>query len=276
MAQAQVDIEDSSYVASCPWHAYDFNLDTGSSSYGVKACVFPVVVRDGTLVMQYDREDGATLSAFEPVSEKVKYKHGPRPTTQSSFPPAGDGAMPRKDASLCEWCVHVLQASDPERKIELTTQLFSLFASRELSASPMRIGAGTVEPPDEPLRPQDMRAVKPWEIPTLGKGGTLKSRINMLHSLANIEQWAIDLAIDICVRFAAFRTEACGGLDSRSLPRTFFYDWLKVANDEAKHFSLLRARLEELGSYFGALPVHHGLWESGKFQHTFSYVQDQV
>jgi len=79
----------------------------------------------------------------------------------------------------------------------------------------------------------------------------------MLHALANIEQWAIDLALDIMVRFSAFRTTT-----TQALPRTFYYDWLKVANDEAKHFSLLRARLEELGSAFGALPVHHGLWES--------------
>lgn len=85
----------------------------------------------------------------------------------------------------------------------------------------------------------------------------------MLHALANIEQWAIDLAIDIVVRFASFHTAISDGEGTaQPLPRTFFYDWLKVANDEAKHFSLLRARLEEMGSRFGALPVHHGLWES--------------
>jgi uncharacterized ferritin-like protein (DUF455 family) len=95
-----------------------------------------------------------------------------------------------------------------------------------------------------------------------GRGGTLKSRIAMLHALANIELWAIDLAIDICVRFAAFQTTPASPESARQLPRTFFHDWLKVANDEAKHFSLLRTRLEEMGSYFGALPVHHGLWES--------------
>lgn len=94
----------------------------------------------------------------------------------------------------------------------------------------------------------------------------------MLHALANIEQWAIDLAIDICVRFATFQTNppsisADAGAQQATptpLPRTFYYDWLKVANDEAKHFSLLRSRLEELGSHFGALSVHHGLWESAE------------
>ncbi|KAH9842263.1 Protein of unknown function (DUF455) [Teratosphaeria destructans] len=261
MSQAQIDIEDSSYIASCPWHAYDFNLETGSSSYGVKACVFPVTVHDKVLVLELQDEPGVTLAGFQPVSEKVKYKHGQKATFEpfAQFDPK---QMPTQDASMCEWCVCILNTADPERKIELTTQLFSLFASREASTNPMPIGAGAIAPPDEPTRPSAMQAVKPWETPTLGKGGTLKSRISMLHSLANIEQWAIDLAIDICVRFASFTTVPTAGTACQPLPRTFFYDWLKVANDEAKHFSLLRARLEELGSHFGALPVHHGLWES--------------
>ena len=42
----------------------------------------------------------------------------------------------------------------------------------------------------------------------------------------------------------------------------FFDDFCRVAYDEAKHFTLLQQRLLELGSWFGALPVHHGLWEA--------------
>jgi uncharacterized ferritin-like protein (DUF455 family)/nitrite reductase/ring-hydroxylating ferredoxin subunit len=255
MADAHIDIEDSSYVASCPWHAYDFNLDTGESSYGIKACTFPVHLRDGRVLLCLGEADDVQLSAVEPVSENVKFKHGPREN------PTGSPKYLGNEATLCDWCVHILNTSDPEHKIELTTHLFSLFATREQSSSPMHLGAGTVTPPDEPRR-QDLREVKPGQMPKAGKGGSLKSRITMLHALANIEQWAIDLAIDICIRFATFQTTATDDSLSHNLPRTFYYDWLKVANDEAKHFSLLRARLEELGSHFGALPVHHGLWES--------------
>ncbi|KAI0404743.1 hypothetical protein F4802DRAFT_218597 [Xylaria palmicola] len=254
MADAHIDIEDSSYVASCPWHAYDFNLDTGESSYGVKACTYPVNIQDGRVLLRLAKADGVCVSALEAVSEKVKFKHGPRETLTDSPTYLSD------DATLCDWCVHILNTPDPEHKIELTTHLFALFATREQSTKPMSIGAGVVAP-DEPLR-QDLREVKPGRMPRSSKGGSLKSRIAMLHALANIEQWAIDLAIDICVRFAAFQTTAMEDSSSQNLPRTFYYDWLKVANDEAKHFSLLRARLEELGSHFGALPVHHGLWES--------------
>lgn len=33
---------------------------------------------------------------------------------------------------------------------------------------------------------------------------------------------------------------------------------VQVAADEASHFSLLAARLEQLGSSYGALPAHDG------------------
>ena len=37
---------------------------------------------------------------------------------------------------------------------------------------------------------------------------------------------------------------------------------LQVAVDEASHYQYLQERLEALGSHYGALPVHDGLWES--------------
>lgn len=46
------------------------------------------------------------------------------------------------------------------------------------------------------------------------------------------------------------------------MPREFFTDFVKVAQDEGRHFVLLAARLEELGSSYGALPAHDGLWDS--------------
>ncbi|KAI5863611.1 DUF455-domain-containing protein [Durotheca rogersii] len=254
MAEAHVDIEDSSYIASCPWHAYDFNLETGECNYGIRACTFPVTVQDGRASIYVAETENLQLAKIDPVSERVKFRHGPKIDISGPPPYLGE------DATLSEWCVRILNTSNPEHKIELTTRLFSLFATREQSPSPMQVGVGT--PPLEPPR-ENLTQVKPGQMPRAGKGGSLKSRIAMLHALANIEQWAIDLAIDIIVRFAPFQPDARGKEDRvQRLPRAFFYDWLKVANDEAKHFSLLRSRLEELGSRFGALPVHHGLWES--------------
>ncbi len=40
----------------------------------------------------------------------------------------------------------------------------------------------------------------------------------------------------------------------------FVSDFLAVAADEAMHFALLARKLDSLGSRYGALPVHDGLW----------------
>jgi uncharacterized ferritin-like protein (DUF455 family)/nitrite reductase/ring-hydroxylating ferredoxin subunit len=261
MADSQVDIEDSAYVVSCPWHAYDFNVETGESSVGIKACTFPVDLRDGYVTIDFPVEGGVSvgLGRVEPVSEKVKLKHArpsDKPASKQEDP--GMAHYLGDDATLCDWAVHILSTANPEHKIELTTHLYNIFTSREGTSSPMDIGRGTVAAPDQPPR-ENMVEVKPGAMPKTGKGGSLKSRIAMLHALANIELWAIDLAIDICVRFSTFKTAE---ETPQELPRAYFHDWLKVASDEAKHFSLLRTRIEEMGSHFGALPVHHGLWQS--------------
>ncbi|KAL7108053.1 hypothetical protein ACP275_06G091100 [Erythranthe tilingii] len=89
-------------------------------------------------------------------------------------------------------------------------------------------------------------------MPKLGKAGSLQSRRAIVHSLVHTESWAIDLSWDIIARFGK----------QESMPRDFFTDFVKVAQDEGRHFTLLAARLEELGSSYGALPAHDGLWDS--------------
>ncbi|PLN86471.1 Rieske [2Fe-2S] domain protein [Aspergillus taichungensis] len=266
MQDSQVDIEDSGYIVSCPWHAYDFNVETGESSVGITACTFPVNVRGDSVILHYigPNAEGVTLKTIEPVSEQFRLKKDGKagaPMSSSNQESAGDAKYLDADATLCDWCAHILNTPHPEHKIELTAHLFATFSQREGTSSPMPLGCGTVQAPAQPPR-QGLTEVQPWNMPRAGRGGTLKSRISMLHALANIELWAIDLAIDICIRFATFRTDPASKDNSRDLPRAFYHDWLKVANDEAKHFSLLRARIEEMGSHFGALPVHHGLWDS--------------
>lgn len=85
----------------------------------------------------------------------------------------------------------------------------------------------------------------------------------MIHSLVHIESVAIDLSWDIIARFT-----------SAKLPKEFYDDFVKVAQDESRHYSLLKQRLEELGSSYGiisfalhslnsgSLPAHDGLWQS--------------
>lgn len=273
-ARIEYDVEDSSYIASCPWHAYDFNVETGKSAHGIRACTFHVELIHNTLYLMLDAEDDLAVTEIAPVSEVFPIQQtettpaATRPSAnarviagivsgESQTTSGTNDGLP-DNRTFCERCVSILETPDPDLKIILTNRLYREFCLAETTCSPMPIGRQQTSPPDEPPR-MAMQTVAPGQMPKLGRGGNVKSRIAMLHSLANIEQWAIDLALDICARFASFETASD---PPRPLPRTFFADWLKVANDEAKHFSLLRQRLVELGSTFGALPVHHGLWES--------------
>ncbi len=68
------------------------------------------------------------------------------------------------------------------------------------------------------------------------------------HALAHIEFVAIYLAWDIIYRF-------------RGLPNEFYRDWLRVADEEAQHFTLLSDHLATLDCDYGDLPAHGGLWD---------------
>ncbi|MFS0738501.1 ferritin-like domain-containing protein [Sphingomonas sp. 1P06PA] len=104
--------------------------------------------------------------------------------------------------------------------------------------------------PDRPARPARPELLPPSRMPKRGRGGSDRTRIALLHALAHIEFAAIDLAFDLIGRFGD------------RFPRAFLDDWFKVGAEEAMHFALLSRRLESLGSYYGALPAHDGLWEA--------------
>jgi uncharacterized ferritin-like protein (DUF455 family) len=65
--------------------------------------------------------------------------------------------------------------------------------------------------------------LRPGDVLERGKGGSVANRIKLLHALANIELWAIDLAWDIITRFAQEK------INGQLLPRAFFTDFGKVS-----------------------------------------------
>lgn len=91
----------------------------------------------------------------------------------------------------------------------------------------------------------------PAAMPKRRKGGNRRARVALLHALAHIELNAIDLAFDIVARFA-HEVDDPG----------FVADWIKVGDDEARHFMLLTGRLAAFDAAYGDLPAHDGLWES--------------
>ena len=139
-----------------------------------------------------------------------------------------------------------LLTGDPREKV---------FAARDV-ARRWRLGqldfVFDVAMPDEPARPARPELLPPGQMPKRGKGGSEHRRIALWHALAHIEFVAIDLALDMAGRFGA------------EMGRAFVSDFLSVAADEAMHFALLDRKLQGLGSHYGALPAHGGLWQAAQ------------
>ncbi|WIA44075.1 hypothetical protein OEZ86_010433 [Tetradesmus obliquus] len=163
-------------------------------------------------------------------------------------------SAPEPGDTLVGAALKVLRVGDPWQKAEFTHRAVVLWRSGDIS----QVSAGPAESaaaPDRPHRLDDkVKLVAPRDMPKLGKGGTLASRQALLHSLVHIESWAVDLSWDIIARF--------GSDPSYQLPRDFFDDFVQVAAEECSHFCSLAERLEAIGSHYGALPAHDGLWES--------------
>jgi uncharacterized ferritin-like protein (DUF455 family) len=77
---------------------------------------------------------------------------------------------------------------------------------------------------------------------------TPEGRAMLVHSLAHIEFNAVNLALDALWRFPG-------------MPSAYYTDWLRVAKEEAYHFSMLAAHLEGLGYRYGDFTAHDSLWE---------------
>ncbi|XP_047086829.1 uncharacterized protein HI_0077 isoform X2 [Lolium rigidum] len=160
-----------------------------------------------------------------------------------------EGLPPPK--TLVDWALQILDTADPDEK----ARLGDLAATQWLRGAiplPYDPAQSPRAPPDRPARSDAVRLLPPSRMPKLGKGGSAQSRLAMLHSLAHTESWAVDLSWDIVARFGA----------QLHMPREFFDDFARVAQDEGRHFAVLSARLRELGSHYGALPAHDGLWDS--------------
>jgi uncharacterized ferritin-like protein (DUF455 family) len=146
--------------------------------------------------------------------------------------------------SIARTCRAVLLAGEPRAKVKAARAAARAWRRGELAHD------FDMEMPERPARPAAFVLLPPAQMPKRGRAGSERGRIAMLHALAHIEYGAIDLAFDMAGRFGA------------GLPRAFIDDWLGVGADEAMHFALLDRRLRTLGSCYGALPGHDGLWQA--------------
>jgi uncharacterized ferritin-like protein (DUF455 family) len=146
--------------------------------------------------------------------------------------------MPETPPELRHAALQALQIADPAAKARAARALDLL--------QPVDAGA-TLEPtapvPGRPARP---RLVPPGQVPRRTPF-TPEGRAALLHAVAHIEFNAINLALDAVWRFPG-------------LPEAYYRDWLRVAQEEALHFTLLSAHLATLGAAYGDFDAHDGLW----------------
>jgi uncharacterized ferritin-like protein (DUF455 family) len=154
--------------------------------------------------------------------------------------------MVTEEGTIARACRAVLLTAEPRAKVKAARAAARAWRRGTLAH------AFDVPMPQRPARPDEPALLAPSRMPKRGKAGSERSRIAMLHALAHIEFGAIDLAFDVAGRFG------------QEMPRAFVDDWIGVGADEAIHFAMLDRRLRALGSHYGALPAHDGLWEAAE------------
>jgi len=151
-------------------------------------------------------------------------------------------ANPHSLHALAARCVASTTIAD---KLALTADIAARFAAGALVCdAPPAVAA---EMPTAAGRPERPSLVSPRELPRRSLA-SVEGRAALIHAVAHIEFNAINLAWDAVARF-------------RGLPPEFYCDWVGVAVDEARHFTLLSARLGELGHEYGDFAAHDGLWD---------------
>jgi uncharacterized ferritin-like protein (DUF455 family) len=98
-----------------------------------------------------------------------------------------------------------------------------------------------------PGRPAKPALIDPGQVPTRSPF-TPDGRAALIHAICHIEFNAINLALDAVWRFDG-------------MPEAFYTDWLRVAAEEAYHFTLLRDHLRTLPH-----PGHDTPWDYGDFE----------
>lgn len=149
-----------------------------------------------------------------------------------------------RDRGLAAGATLVLRTADPWQKTGRSLALAEGWFAGEIA----EIGLG--DPPDFPARPERPELLDPRKMPRR-RPGSLAGRVALLHAIAHIELNAVDLHWDAIARFGHV-----------PLPRGYFDDWVRAASEESKHFRLIDTRLRALGSCYGALPAHAGMWRA--------------
>ena len=151
--------------------------------------------------------------------------------------------------TLAEMAVEVLTTADGRAKAAASRRHAAAWRAARTAGDAV---VGRAAPPDRPARPDRPELLHPRDVPRR-RPGSEKGREALLHAVAHIELNAVDLHWDVIARFAHV-----------PMPMGFYDDWVKAADEEAKHFGLVSDCLEAMGSHYGALPAHAGMWRAAE------------
>lgn len=141
---------------------------------------------------------------------------------------------------LRDGALQAFRAADPKEKVALALALQGEAATLSIAIEAPG-AAGTA--PGRPAKPELIHPARvPRRSPFKPEGLAA-----LLHAIAHIEFNAINLALDAAWRFDG-------------MPRGYYLDWVRVAAEEAYHFTLLQEHLASLGHGYGDFPAHDNLW----------------
>ncbi len=156
--------------------------------------------------------------------------------------------LPRtKVHSVFDFAETALHCGNRNELLTLTHQAQQHATNGELTFESLNL----VRPIENVKFPERPLLLPPREMPKR-KFHTPAGLAAFFHAIAHVEFVAIYLAWDIVYRF-------------RGLPEEFYRDWLRVADEEAQHFSLLRKKLQTFDTDYGDLPAHSGLWDLAQY-----------
>ncbi len=136
-----------------------------------------------------------------------------------------------------------LRLTDPEAKVAATRTTAARAATDSIATEPLRAVGDDIGVPGRPERPLRVAATAVQKRSPF----TPEGRAALIHSICHIEFNAINLALDAVWRYDG-------------MPEAYYRDWLRVADEEAQHFTLLHAHLQDMGWRYGDFPGHDGLW----------------
>jgi uncharacterized ferritin-like protein (DUF455 family) len=148
--------------------------------------------------------------------------------------------------NLFEFAEDFFLQTNINEKLALTHQAWRACCAGELTFSSDR----PVLSIDQVRFPERPKLLAPRQMPRR-KLTTESGVAAFFHAIAHVEFVAIYLAWDILYRF-------------RNMPKQYYHDWLRVADEEAQHFSLIRTHLQDKHIDYGDLPAHSGLWDHAK------------